>query len=334
MSGLQLRQTVGAPGSQILGVGSYRPSRVVTNEEICELIDSSDEWIRSRTGIVTRHRAAPDESVVDMSAVASGKALAHAGIAPEDVDCVLVATVTHPYQTPAAAPELATRIGAVKASAFDISAACAGFAHGVGVADSLIRTGQARYVLVVGCEKLSDFVDPTDRSTAFIFGDGGGAVVIGPSDTPGIGPTVWGADGAQKDAITMNESWVGVRDGKAEHSVLTMQGQSVFRWAVWQMAPVCLQALEAAGVSAEDLDVFIPHQANNRITDAMIKELKLPESVVVARDIVTTGNTSAGSIPLALDALIQSGQAPSGGLALLIGFGAGLAYAAQVVRLP
>jgi 3-oxoacyl-[acyl-carrier-protein] synthase-3 len=324
----------GSPYARILGVGGHRPARVVTNEEICERIDSSDEWIRERSGIVSRRWAAPDESVVDMALSAAGKAIAHAGISPDQVGAVVLATVTHPYQTPSGAADLAFRLGATKAAAFDISAACAGFCYGLSLANDMVRGGSAEYVVVIGCEKLSDFTDFYDRSTAFLFGDGAGAVVVGPSDVPAIGPTVWGSDGSQLTAIAQKASWLDVRDHQVEFPTLTMQGQTVFRWAVWQMAPVAKQALEAAGVAAEDLDAFIPHQANMRIVDSLVKTLKLPDHVPVARDIAETGNTSAASIPLAMERMLESGEVKSGGTALLIGFGAGLVYAAQVVTLP
>jgi len=325
---------VGAPHARILGVGGYRPSRVVTNAEICERIDSSDQWIRERTGIESRRWAAPDESVVDMCLAAAGKAVAQAGITPAEVGAVLVATVTHPLQTPSAAAAVAHRLGTDHAAALDISAACAGFCYGVSMANDMVRGGSAKYVLVIGCEKLSDFTDSYDRSTAFIFGDGAGAVVIGPSDEPGIAPTIWGSDGSEYDAITQRASWIDVRDHNVDFPTLTMQGQKVFRWAVWQMAPVAERALAAAGITADQLDAFIPHQANLRIVDAMVKTMKLPEHVPVARDIRETGNTSAASIPLAMERMLEQGEAKSGGLALLIGFGAGLVFAAQVVRLP
>ena len=324
----------GADFARILGVGGYRPSRVVTNAEICERIDSSDEWIRERSGIESRRWAAPDESVIDMSVAASGKAIAQAGIRPEQISAVLLATVTHPLQTPSAAAAVADRLGATDAAATDLSAACAGFCYGVSLANDMVRGGSAEYVLVIGCEKLSDFTDSFDRSTAFIFGDGAGAVVIGPSDEPAIGPTIWGSDGSQYDAITQRASWIDVRDHAVDFPHLTMQGQKVFRWAVWQMAPVAAKAMAAAGVAPEDLDAFIPHQANMRITDALIKTLKLPAHVPVARDIRETGNTSAASIPLAMERMLEAGEVKSGGTALLIGFGAGLVYAAQVVTLP
>jgi len=325
----------GARFARIHGVGGYRPERVVMNDELVERINSSDQWIRERSGIVSRRWAAADETVVDMAEAASRQALEAAGLDASRIGAIIVATVTHPYQTPSAASILTHRLGATPAASFDISAACAGFCHGVALAGDMVTGGSAEYVLVVGVEKLSDFTDLDDRGTAFIFGDGAGAVVIGPSDVPGIGPTVWGSDGEQWDAIRSRDSWTDYRDKPGTPwPALTMKGQPVFRWAVWQMAPVAQQALDKAGVAAEDLDAFIPHQANMRIIDSMIKALKLPAHVPVARDIAETGNTSAASIPLAMERMLREGEAPHGGLALLIGFGAGLAYAAQVVTLP
>jgi 3-oxoacyl-[acyl-carrier-protein] synthase-3 len=323
------------PGSQILGTGAYRPERVVTNEEICQYIDSSDQWIRERTGIVERRRASADESVVDMALEASGKALASAGLSAADIDTVLVATITHPVATPAAAVELAERIGAHGAAALDVSAACAGFCYALAQADALVRAASATNVLVVGVERLSDITDRTDRGTSFIFADGAGAVVVGPASTPGIGPTVWGSDGSLGHTITMTQSWLEYRDAPGDkYPALSMQGQAVYRWAISEIAGVCRRAVEAAGITLDDLDAFVPHQANMRITDSILRQLELPERVVVSRDITTTGNTSAASVPLALDALIASGQVRSGATTLLVGFGAGLAYAAQVVTLP
>lgn len=325
----------GAPFARMLGVGSYSPARVVTNAEMCERIDSTDEWIRERSGITERRFAAPDETVADMAVAAASKALASAGITADQVDCVIVASVTHLKATPSAAAEVSHRLGAGRAPAFDISAACAGFCYGLSMAQDFIRGGSAKYVVVIGVEKLTDIVDPNDRSTAFLFADGAGAAVIGPSDTPAIGPTVWGADGSQLDAITMSGRYEDLRDDDAaEYPHVVMQGQAVFRWAVHDMSIVAQQALDAAGITADQLDAFIPHQANLRIVDAMVRSLKLPADIPVARDIVTSGNTSAASIPLAMDHMLQAGQIRSGGLALLIGFGAGLAYAAQVVELP
>ena len=325
----------GAPFARMLGIGSYSPARVVTNAEMCERIDSTDEWIRERSGITERRFAAQDETVADMAVAAASKALASAGITADQVDCVIVASVTHLKATPSAAAEVSHRLGAGRAPAFDISAACAGFCYGLSMAQDFIRGGSAKYVVVIGVEKLTDIVDPNDRSTAFLFADGAGAAVIGPSDTPAIGPTVWGADGSQLDAITMSGRYEDLRDNDhAEYPHVVMQGQAVFRWAVHDMSIVAQQALDAAGITADQLDAFIPHQANLRIVDAMVRSLKLPADIPVARDIVTSGNTSAASIPLAMDHMLQAGQIRSGGLALLIGFGAGLAYAAQVVELP
>ena len=330
-----IRPSTGAPHGRILSVAGYRPSRIVTNAEMCERIDSSDEWIRERSGIIERRYAAPDESVADMAVHAANEALGRAGVDPTRVGMVLLATVTHPYQTPSAAADVAHRIGATQAAAMDIAAACAGFCYGIELANSLIRTGSAEYVVVVGVEKLSDWIDPHDRSTAFLFADGAGAVVLGPSDAPAIGPVAWGSDGGQLDAITMTQSLIDYKTaGGRVFPALQMQGQQVFRWAVGEMTKVAQQALEVAGVDAADLDAFIPHQANMRITDAMVRALKLPDHVPVARDIAYTGNTSAASIPLAMQSMLDSGEIPHGGTALLIGFGAGLVYAAQVVTLP
>jgi 3-oxoacyl-[acyl-carrier-protein] synthase III len=330
----RLRSSVGSAHARILGVGGYRPARIVTNEEICQHIDSSDEWIRERSGIVTRRFAGPEEAVVEMSVSAAGKAMAQAGISPEQVGSVLVATVSHLWQTPSAAVEVAHRIGAASASAFDISAACAGFCYGVGLGSDMVRAGSAEYVVVVGVERLTDILDLTDRSTAFLFGDGAGAVVIGPADEPGIGPVVWGADGGRLTTITQTASWRDVHDQGLDWPTLRMNGPEVFRWAVWQMAPIAQRALAAAGIAAQDLGAFIPHQANVRIIDAMVKALRLPAHVPVARDVTDTGNTSAASIPLAMERMLESGDVRSGSTALLIGFGAGLVYAAQVVTMP
>lgn len=320
--------------ARISGIGGYRPERVVPNSEIVAAIDSSDEWIRERSGIESRHRAAPDETVVDMSEHASRAALEYAGLTPDRLDAVVVATVTHPYQTPGAAPELADRLGST-AAAFDLSAACAGYCHAVSVANDMVRVGTAEHVLVVGVEKMLDFTDPKDRGSAFIFGDGAGAAIVSRSETPGIGPTVWGSAGDKKRLITSRNSWIEVReDPDTDWPAIIMEGPSVFRWAVWSMAKEAQRALDAAGVRAEDLAAFIPHQANVRIIDQMAKELKLPKDLPIAYDIRTTANTSAASVPLAMDRMLREGEVAPGGLALQIGFGAGLVWAAQVVTLP
>lgn len=328
-----ITQSTGAGHATILGLGAYRPRRVVSNAEILEHIDSSDEWIQTRSGIKERRWADPDETVLAMSVAAAKDALTESGIDPAQIGCVIVATVTHLYQTPAIATQIAVEVGAPTAAAFDVSAACAGFCYGVALANDMVRGGSSPYVLVIGVERLSDITDRTDRGTAFIFADGAGAAVVGPSDQNGIGPVVWGSDGTQHHVIAQKESW---QEAAASENWphLTMEGNPVFRWASYEMAKVAQQALDVAGVKAEDLDAFIPHQANNRITDAMIRSLKLPEHVKVARDIVRQGNTSAASVPLAIDAMREAGELKSGDTALIIGFGAGLVYAAQVIRLP
>jgi 3-oxoacyl-[acyl-carrier-protein] synthase-3 len=341
----KIQPSKGAPYARIMGVGGYRPVRVVPNEVILEHIDSSDEWIRSRSGIASRHWAGPEETVAEMSIAAAGKALADAGIAAEDIEGVIVATVSDLKQTPAVATEIAYRIGAGKPAAFNVSAGCAGFGYGLTLAKGMVVEGSAKYVLVIGVERLSDLTDKEDRATAFLFGDGAGAVVVGPSDVPAIGPTVWGSEGDKSETIKQTVNWDRFRmgdvsqlpvdsRGEVKFPALTQEGQAVFRWAVFEMAKVAQQALDASGITADQLDAFIPHQANMRIIDSMIKALKLPEHVAVARDIETTGNTSAASIPLAMERLLATGQAKSGDTALVIGFGAGLVYAATVVTLP
>ena len=320
--------------SKIYSLGASRGDLTVTNDDIAGPINSSDEWIRQRTGIVTRMRASQGRSLMDMAVEASNEAIEKAGIKPSEIEAVIFSTITHPYQTPSAAALLAELVGANPAPAFDISAACAGYCYGIAQADSLVRSGTAKYVLVVGGEKLSDFIDPTDRSISFLLGDGAGAAVVGPSDSPGISKSVWGSDGSKWEAVGMTGSLLDFRDGTGSWPTLVQEGQSVFRWAVWEMVKVAKQALEVAGVRPEELAALVTHQANERIIDEMAKQLALPESVVVAKDIITTGNTSAASIPLAMHALIEQGRIKSGDLALQIGFGAGLAYGAQVVVVP
>ncbi len=330
--------------TRILGVGAARPDVVVTNDDVCQWIDSSDEWIRSRTGISTRRRADADTSVFDLALEAAKDGMEHAGVTGEQIDAVVVSTVSHPYATPSLAAKLADAIGATPAPAYDISAACAGYCYGIAQADALVKAGAARHVLVIGAEKLSDFIDNGERSISFLLGDGAGAAVVGPSDEPGISPTVWGSDGSKWETINMTHSMLELRNRdwvanpvEAEEKVwptLYQDGPSVFRWAVWEMAKVAKEALDRAGISAEDLGAFIPHQANMRIIDQMVKTLKVPEHVSVARDIAEMGNTSAASIPLATRRLLDEQPELSGKPALQIGFGAGLVFAAQVVILP
>lgn len=330
---MTLLAATGAPFARILGVGKALPSRVVDNAEMCTFIDSSDEWIQQRTGIVERRWLGEGESVETLALEASRNALAHAQIAPADVDTVIVSTVSYFHQTPGLAPKLAYELGAIGAAAYDISAACAGFCYAIAQAEALVRSGASRHVLVVGSETLSLLTDLTDRSTAFLFADGAGAVVVGPSDTNGVSPVVWGSDGEAGPSIHQATDWPGaVRDQSWPY--IWMDGRQVFRWASGFVADAALTVLEQSGVSANDLDVFIPHQANNRITDAMLRHLKLPDHVKIARSITHYGNNSSASIPIAMAEMLETGEAKSGDTALMIGFGAGLVYAGQIVTLP
>lgn len=311
----------------VTGTGAHRPALRRGNEEIAARIDSSDAWIRERSGIATRGVAGDDESVVDMAVSAGGKALAAAGVDAGDVGLVLLATCSMPGPLPGGSPEVASRLGALHAGASDVGAGCAGFVYALALAADAVRAGSADHVLVVGSEKLLPMVDPDDRGTAFLFGDGAGAAVVSaaPAGTPdGVGRVAWSHDGAQHALLTIHGSPLR----------LAMEGQSIYRWATTSLPDLARRACALAGVEVADLDAFVPHQANLRITDSVVRALKLPDHVAVARDVVDSGNTSAASVPLALDRLVESGQVRSGGLALLIGFGAGLTAAGQVVRLP
>jgi len=324
--------------STILAIGVYRATNLIPNSAIVEKIDSTDEWIQQRTGIETRRFADKEVSVVSMGTQAAKQALDRAKVSADLVDVIIMASISYPHQTPSGASGIAANIGANKAAAFDLSAACAGFAYGVGLAKDLIKGGTAKYVLVIGAEKLSDFTNPNDRATAFIFADGAGAVLIGPSDEVGIGPTAWGSDSDQRDAITMS-SWLDFKNNSAPANTIAwpdiaQEGQKVFRWAVFSVSKVGSEAINLAGLKPNDLKAFVPHQANLRIIESMAKDMKLSPDILIADDIRTNGNTSAASIPLAMDALLNKHPELHGQLALLIGYGAGLAYAAQVVKLP
>jgi len=318
-----VKAPTGAPYARILGLGEHRPAAVVTNDDLAARVDTNDQWIRDRVGVVTRRIAAPDESVVDMAAAAGGKAVAACGLQPADIDLVIVATCTMPSQIPNAAAQVAARLGIRAPGAFDVNAACAGFVYGLSTAASAVVSGTARHVLVIGAEKLSDWTDWDDRSTCIIFADGAGAAVVGPSDTPAIGPVAWGSAGDLADTIEV----------KDRLSYLRQEGQAVFRWATTALVPVAREACELAGVDTAELAAFVPHQANLRIIEAIARKLGAGRAVV-ARDIVESGNTSSASIPLALCRLVERGEVASGAPTLLLGFGAGLTYAGQVVLCP
>lgn len=336
MTAPTLQTTPAGRFSTITGIGGYRGEITVRNDDIVEPIDSSDEWIRQRTGIITRRYASEDVGVAEMSEEAALEAIANAGLKPSDIGGIIIATVTFPYPTPSAAAQLTDRLGTGPIPAWDISAACAGYCYAIAQADGLVRSGVMDNVLVIGAEKLSDWIDPTDRSISFILADGAGAVVVSASDEPGIGASVWGSKGENWETIRMTNSLLDLKQDPAGGTwpTLRQDGPSVFRWAVWEMAEVAQQALDAAGVGPDDLAAFVPHQANMRIIDELAKQLKLPEPVIIGRDIADNGNTSSASIPLATERLLREHPELSGGLSLQIGFGAGLVYGAQVVRLP
>ena len=319
-----LTESEGPRHTRILGMGHYRPSNVITNQDLIERgVDTDDEWIRSRVGIAERRWADPDETVVDMAEQAAAKAIANSGVEANDIDLVLVATCTMPTPVPSAAPKLADRLGIHAPGAYDVSSGCSGFVYSINAASAAIRAGQASNVLVVASERFSGWLDMTDRSTCIILGDGAGAAVIGPSDVPGFGPAVWGSDGAQHSSVVIDE----------ESRFFRQDGQTVYRWATSKMAPVAMEACRRAGIAPEQLAAFIPHQANLRIIDAIAKRLHAPQAVV-ARDIVTSGNTSAATIPIAMSRMLEHGEIPAGAPVLLLGFGSGLAWAGQVVLAP
>jgi 3-oxoacyl-[acyl-carrier-protein] synthase-3 len=318
-----MRTATGAPYAGILALGEHRPASVVTNDDLAARIATDDQWIRDRVGVVTRRIAGPDESVVDMAVSAGGKAIAACGMQPADIDLVVVATCTMPSQIPNASAQVASRLGIHAPGAYDVNAACAGFVYGISAAASAVVSGTARHVLMIGAEKLSDWTDWDDRSTCIIFGDGAGAAVVGPSDTPAIGPVAWGSAGDMAETIEV----------KDRLSYLRQEGQAVFRWATTALVPVAREACELAGVDPKELAAFVPHQANLRIIEAIARKLGA-DRAVVARDIVDSGNTSSASIPLALCRLVERGEVASGAPVLMLGFGAGLTYAGQVVLCP
>jgi 3-oxoacyl-[acyl-carrier-protein] synthase III len=322
----------GSASARVLAFGGYQPARIVTNDELAASVETSDEWIRSRVGIASRRVAGPDETVADMAVAAAGKALAGSGLSPADIDLVIVATCTPEVMIPNTAAVVARRLGIAAPGAYDLNAACAGFCYALAAASDSVRAGSAKYVLVIGAEKLSQWVDWTDRSTCIIFADGAGAAVVGPAEQEGenadeaqgvIGPVVWGSDGDMADKIFI----------KDRNSFIVQEGQAVFRWATTALHPVARKACAEAGVDPGELAVFVPHQANLRIIEALARKIGAPQAKV-ASDIVTAGNTSSASIPLALSRMIERGELASGDKALLIGFGAGVCYAAQVITLP
>ncbi|MQA12156.1 MAG: beta-ketoacyl-ACP synthase III [Pseudonocardiaceae bacterium] len=307
----------------MLGLGEYQPPDAVPSEQIATRFGKSAQWVQERTGIESRRVAGPGETVREMAIAAGEDALKNADISAADIDLVIVASCSVSEPLYGTAGHVAELLGAGRAAAFDLNSACAGFCYALAVASDTIRVGSATTVLVIGAEKMTAWVDQEDLGTSIIFGDGAGAAVVAATEEPGIGPVVWGSDGAQADAIHV----------APETGTMRMAGQTVFRWATSEMVAVAENACRRAGVEPDELAAIVPHQANLRIVDALVAKLGAPDAAV-ARDIVRSGNTSAASIPIALNRLLREGHPRPGGLALLIGFGAGLTYAAQVVRLP
>ncbi|GAB2688067.1 ketoacyl-ACP synthase III [Saccharopolyspora gloriosae] len=326
MSTPTLRQSTGPAATKLLGFGSTQGNRIVTNDDLAKIVDTNDEWIQQRVGIVHRRLGDEDQTVVAMAVEAGSKAIADAGLTPADVDQVIIATCTMPGGIPNAAAQVADQIGVKAAGAFDLNAACAGFCYALSMASDMVLAGSSRRVLVIGAERFQETIDWQDRANCIIFADGAGAAVVGPSDEPGIGPAALGSAGDLVDTIYL-------RDGK----YIYQEGQAVFRWATTQIAPVAKRAVELAGLELSDVDALVAHQANLRIVEGIAKKLQSQgarDDLVIARDIVYSGNTSAASIPLAIDHMRSAGELSSGDVLLLVGFGAGLSYAGQVVICP
>jgi 3-oxoacyl-[acyl-carrier-protein] synthase-3 len=313
-------------GSRITAVGHYQPAEVLTNEDLASLVDTSDEWITSRVGIRTRHIAGAGEPVDELAAHAAAKALAAAGLAPADIDLVLVATCTALDRSPNTAARVAARLGIPSPAAMDVNVVCAGFTHALATADHTVRAGAATRALVIGAEKMSDVTDWSDRSTCVLVGDGAGAAVVEacpPGTEPGIGPVLWGSVPELGHLVRV--------EGTPPR--FAQEGQSVYRWATTHLPPLARQTCERAGVSPEDLAAVVLHQANLRIVEPLAEKLGAARAVI-ARDVCDSGNTSAASIPLALSKLVEQGAVTAGDPVLLFGFGGNLSYAGQVVRCP
>nr|WP_202487672.1 beta-ketoacyl-ACP synthase III [Streptomyces sp. SID8354] len=305
-------------------MGHHQPSRVLTNDDLASMVDTSDEWIRRRTGIATR-RIADAESVTDLAHAAAAKALAAAGLAPADIDLITVATCSAVDRCPSIAAQVAGRLGIPSAVAYDLNNGCAGFCTALASADHSVRAGAARHALVIGAEKMSDVTDWTDRSTCVLLGDGAGAAVLSAADSHGIGPVVWGSDPTRASAVRLLDDW---------HPHFAQDGQTVFRWVTSELPDLIREACRRAGLAPADLAGIVTHQANLRIIEAVIRQLDLPASTVVARDVVDSGNTSAASVPLALAKLVERREIRSGAPVLLMSFGGGLSWAGQVVDCP
>jgi len=315
--------------SRIIATGSYLPARVVTNDELARTVDTSDEWIRTRTGIRSRHVAAEGELASDLALVASQRALQAAKIAPDDIDLIIVATTTPDIIFPSTACILQAKLGIAGCPAFDLQAVCSGFVYALTIADLFIRSGQSKRVLVVGTEVYSRILDWSDRGTCVLFGDGAGAAIVAASEQPGILAARLHADGSHKDMLCVPGS---VNAGKVSGTPFVhMDGGSVFKFAVRVFEEGAREVLEAANLKVTDLDWFIPHQANIRIMEATAKKIGLPTHKVIAT-VDHHGNTSAASIPLALDEAVRDGRIKPGQMLLLEGVGGGFTWGAVLLR--
>ncbi|MFI6058179.1 beta-ketoacyl-ACP synthase III [Streptomyces sp. NPDC051286] len=316
-------------GSRVVALGHYQPAKVLTNDDLAAMVDTSDEWITSRVGIKTRHVGGPDEPVDEMAAHAAAKALATAGLDPADIDLVLVATSTAIDRSPSMSARVAARLGMASPAVMDINVVCSGFTHALATADHAIRAGAATRALVIGADKMADIADWTDRSTCVLLGDGAGAAVVvadpqgGADAAPGIGPVLWGSVPEMGRAVRI--------EGTPPR--FAQEGQSVYRWATTQLPPIARKVCEKAGIAPEDLAAVVLHQANLRIIEPVARKIGAVNAVI-ARDVVDSGNTSAASIPMALSKLVERGEVDSGAPALLFGFGGNLSYAGQVIRCP
>ncbi|MFC9608704.1 beta-ketoacyl-ACP synthase III [Streptomyces niveus] len=313
-------------GTRIAALGHYQPAKVLTNDDLAGMVDTSDEWIRSRVGIKTRHVGGPDESVDELAAHAAAKALAAAGLTPADIDLVLVATSTAINRSPNMAARVAARLSMGSPAVMDLNVVCAGFTHALATADHAVRAGSATRALVIGADKMADIADWTDRSTCVLLGDGAGAAVVEavrPGEEPGIGPVLWGSVPEMGNAVRI--------EGTPPR--FAQEGQSVYRWATTQLPPIARKVCERAGIAPEDLAAVVLHQANLRIIEPVAQKIGAVNAVI-ARDVVDSGNTSAASIPMALSKLVERGEVESGAPALLFGFGGNLSYAGQVIRCP
>jgi 3-oxoacyl-[acyl-carrier-protein] synthase III len=310
--------------SRIAAVGHYQPAEILTNADIEKLVETNDEWIRSRVGIEER-RIARTETVADLAIQAAAKALAASGHSPQEIDLVVVATTTAIDRCPNTASRVAAALEITSPGAMDVNTACSGFSHALAVADHAVRAGASKTALVIGAEKMSDVTDWTDRSTAVLIGDGAGAAVIEAcaDEDWGVGPVFWGSV-PDKGRLVLIEGDV---------PIFSQEGQAVYRWVTGEVAALARRACDAAGVGLDELAGFVPHQANLRMIEPLARQLGLQDKVV-ARDVIKSGNTSAASVGLALAKLVESGELRSGDLALLFGFGGGIAYAGQVVRCP